>query len=68
MMVLVMVGSINPIHTSSAMCIPDIPGMIFIRNESVITMNKVAINSATMIFHIHFIAFFISASLKLSFP
>ena len=41
-------------------------GMIFIRKEIVMTMKNVATNSASMIFHIHRMAFFVSASLNMT--
>ena len=66
--VLVIVGTMKPIQTRNAICIPEKDGNILMRNERVITIKNVATNSESIIFHIHCIAFFISASLNESFP
>ncbi len=58
----IIVGRTKPIQTRKAIWILVKVGRILIRKSSVITMKKVAINSASMIFHIPSIDFFISES------
>lgn len=54
-------GSTNQVHTRKVICTPENAGSISMRKARVITIKNVEINSASIIFHMPSIAFFISS-------